>query len=283
MFGRLLGRSGSVDGADATAPEAPIWPDNPVPDRPIFAIGDVHGRVDLLEDLLDRIDDDTGARQPGPKTALVLLGDYIDRGADSAGVLHLIHDLVRQLPGHMACLMGNHERMMLDFIDDPLHNGRHWMMNGGDATLDSFRISGVTERASDAVFVEAAAELRRALSAIERGFETWLRGLPLFWISGDVAFVHAAADPARPITAQDDETMLWGHDDFFSVPRQDGYWCVHGHTIVDAPELSNRRVNVDTGAVHSGILSAAALMPHQPVRFLGTGTLPRQALSAASG
>lgn len=276
MFGRLLGRSGSTD-VTAPAPEAPIWPDHPVPDRPIYAIGDIHGRVDLLEELLDRIDDDTDRRQPGPKTALVFLGDYVDRGADSAGVLRLIHDLVRQLPGHMACLMGNHERMMLDFIADPMTCGRHWLMNGGAATLDSFGITGVTEQARDSDLIGAAAELRQSLNAIDRGYETWLRGLPLFWISGDVAFVHAAADPARPITAQDDDTMLWGHEAFFDTPRDDGYWCVHGHTIVDAPEVSQRRVNVDTGAVHSGTLTAAALVPHQPVRFLGTAA--RQALA----
>lgn len=261
----------------------PVWPDHPVPDRPIFAIGDVHGRLDLLEDLLERIDEDTEARQPGPKTALVLLGDYVDRGPDSAGVLRLIHELVRQLPGHMACLMGNHERMMLDFIDDPMHVGRHWMMNGGGATLDSFGITGLTDRAQDSDLIEAAAKLRQALAAIDQGFETWLRGLPLFWISGDVAFVHAAADPARPITAQDADTMLWGHDAFFSTPREDGYWCVHGHTIVDTPTVSDRRVSVDTGAVHTGVLTAAALMPHQPVRFLGTAQHPQQSLRAASG
>lgn len=240
----------------------------PLPDRPIYAIGDVHGCANLLAEILDIIDEDSARHRPGPKTALVLLGDYIDRGEDSALVLQQLLGLARDLPGNVALLMGNHERMMLDFLDDPVAYGPLWLSNGGLQTLASFRIGGLTERANDVALQNAAADLQHGLNSIDPSLETWLRGLPMSWVSGNVAFVHAAADPSKDISAQTADSLLWGNQDFFTKPRADGLWCIHGHTVIQRPEISGRRINIDTGACFSGTLSAIALNPGQPLRFL---------------
>ncbi len=266
MLGKLFKRKSS---SDAEAPPTVAADDSdPLPDRPIYAIGDVHGCSDLLARMLDVIDGDTERHRPGEKTTLVLLGDYVDRGEDSAGVLSQLLGLARDIPGNVAMLMGNHERMMLDFLDDPVTYGPLWLSNGGLQTLASFRIGGLTERASEAALHNAADDLRRAMKSIDPSLETWLRGLPLSWVSGNVAFVHAAADPGKDISAQSDESLLWGNADFARRPRSDGLWCVHGHTVVTRPEVSGRRINIDTGACYSGALSAIALVPGQTPRFL---------------
>ncbi|NKB28859.1 MAG: serine/threonine protein phosphatase [Rhodobacteraceae bacterium] len=274
MLGKLFKRKSSPVAGDLppeAGPEAPSDGD-PMPDRPIYAIGDVHGCSDLLAHMLDVIDADADTHGPGAKTTLVLLGDYVDRGEDSAGVLTQLLGLARSVPGNVAMLMGNHERIMLDFMDDPSANGALWLSNGGLQTLASFRIGGLTENASEGALHNAADDLRRAMHALDPSLETWLRGLPLSWVSGNVAFVHAAADPAKDIADQSAESLLWGNADFARRARSDGLWCVHGHTVVARPEVSGRRINIDTGACYSGALSAIALTPGQTPRFLRAGT-----------
>lgn len=218
----------------------------PCPERPVCLIGDVHGRLDLLHDLLDRI-----AACPDADTArIVVLGDMIDRGPDSAGVLTVLHELQLRAPGRVICLMGNHERMLLDFLTSPDLGGR-WLRHGGCETLASF---GIDPEAADRMATAQALERR-----LGPELRTWLTGLPLSWQEGSLAASHAGGDPRRPLALQDETDLLWGHRDFARRPRPDGLWMVHGHVVVPEPEIAPGRIAVDTGAWSSGRLSAVWL------------------------
>ena len=243
----------------ATAPGLPFT--LPKPDRPICLIGDVHGRYDLLQNLLAVFETQPGAAQG----RLIFLGDMIDRGPNSAAVLDRLHHLAGTAPSRVICLMGNHERMLLDFLDQPDRKGLLWLHNGGAETLTSFGVAlRVPEGAAALNFSAIATQLRAALPP---GLETWLRELPLSWQEGQVAATHAGADPALPIEKQTEQVLLWGHRDFARIPRHDGIWVVHGHVIFDRAWIAPGRIAVDTGAWHSGRLSAAWL-DGQGLRFL---------------
>lgn len=224
------------------------------PEVPFYAMGDLHGRDDLLQTLLDRL-----YAIADPEARLVCVGDYIDRGEESAQVLRRLYALQADAGEDvMICLCGNHEQMMLNFLDDPAGSGPRWMRYGGLQTLASFRIQAVPATAPEAQWRDARDRLRDAMgTALER----WLRALPMVWQTGNVAVVHAAADPALPIAEQASQTLLWGHPDFEDQPRQDSVWVVHGHTIVDAVTPREGRLCVDTGAYATGRLSAALLRP----------------------
>jgi serine/threonine protein phosphatase 1 len=225
------------------------------PERPLYLVGDIHGRADLIDPLLQRIDADVTER--GYTTPrLVFLGDYVDRGDHSAQVLAHLRDLNRAVPDAVTCLMGNHERMMLDFLDDPAGRGARWLANGGQQTLASYRIGGISAHAPVEDMTEASDALAQALP---EGTEAWLRALPLWSRSGNILCVHAAMNPARAPEDQDDRALLWGHRDFMTTPREDGLWVVHGHTVVKEPTVDSGRIAIDTGAWHTGRLTAAAI------------------------
>ncbi|PWJ12880.1 metallophosphoesterase family protein [Jannaschia seohaensis] len=229
-------------------------PDHPAPERPVYAVGDLHGRADLLAEMLALIEADAAG---GPEAVTVFLGDYVDRGPDARATL----DALRALdPARTVCLMGNHERMLLDALDRPGERGDRWLTHGGMETLASYGLGALFDPE------EIAMRLRAALPP---GTEAWLRGLPATWRSGDVVCVHAALDPVLALDAQDPRVLLWGRPP--RRARRDGLWVVHGHTVVDAPELAGRRVAVDTGAWASGRLTAAAIFPGAPIRFLQVG------------
>ncbi|SFH49928.1 serine/threonine protein phosphatase 1 [Palleronia marisminoris] len=236
----------------------------PRPETPFYAIGDLHGCLDHLDRMLEAIETDMTARGRD-NTTLVLLGDYVDRGEDSRGVLLSLYQIARNLPDKVVCLMGNHEKMLLDFLDRPEERGPRFLRYGGLQTLASFRVSGVIERARPDQLVSAAERLRAALP---EGLEDWLRALPLWWRSGDVVCVHAAMDPAIPPEAQQGRDMLWGHPLFSRYTRPDGLWVIHGHNVVEEGNVTGRRVACDTGAYHSGRLTAAAVHPGEEIRFL---------------
>ncbi|MFG6584667.1 metallophosphoesterase [Sulfitobacter sp. 1A12779] len=231
--------------------EAEGKPDNFAPEAPFFAVGDIHGCAGLLEELLEKL----GAVATGEEVC-VFLGDYIDRGPDGQGVLTRLFSLSRQYPDKVVCLMGNHERMMLDFIDDPAGAGLEWLKFGGVETLQSFGVS-VDKRGLDSA---GSIELANALeAALPIGMQEWLRALPLQWSSGNMHCVHAAMSPKRHPGAQREEALLWGHPNFFSEPRDDGEVVVHGHTIVEKPGVYTSRVSLDTGAYRTGHLTAARI------------------------
>lgn len=226
---------------------APPRFDTPIaPDAPVFIIGDVHGCQSQLEDLRAQMD----ARDPTAQQ--VFVGDYVDRGEQSADVLRTL--FANKDDARVICLTGNHEDMMLGFIDKPKDKGQRWLRYGGLQTLASFGIGGVTSSSEGAALVTACEALKTAMGP---QMVDWLRNLPTTWTSGNLTVVHAGADPMTPLTLQPDKTFQWGHKDFAHVLRTDGAWVAHGHTIVDQANAEGGKIAVDTGAYATGQLTAA--------------------------
>ncbi len=214
----------------------------PEPDTPFFVIGDVHGRLDLLLPLLDKL---IVREQP-----IVLVGDYIDRGPDSAFVLQTVFELERA--NKLICLRGNHEEMLLKFLSDPEKHGRRWLRNGGQQTLESFDIPDISPNVPDKVLIEASQQMTKAIAHLQ----PWLLRLPYIYRNGNVAVVHAGAAPRIPLDEQDADSLSWGHPDFDHIARNDGQWIIHGHTIVPEPIIGNGKAAIDTGAYVSNTLTA---------------------------
>lgn len=239
-----------------------VTAEEPRPDQPVYVVGDLHGRADLLEPILTEIDAHLG-RSKVENPMLVFVGDYVDYGPDSRGVLMRLQEMQVELPQNVICLAGNHERMMLDFLQDPERRGARWMRAGGAETLQSYSISE-PEKSPEA-YRAAADALERSMGA---GTLDWLKALPLSWSSGTVWVVHAAADPRHPMEAQSARVLLWGHPEFEAIPRNDGLWVAHGHQVVETAFVEEGRINVDTGAWKTGQLSAAAIMKDGRIDFL---------------
>ena len=222
------------------------------PEAPFAAIGDIHGRVDLLGELLARID---------PDLPVICVGDYVDRGEHSAEVLHLLH-----ARPDITCILGNHEDMLLSFLKDPEEKGPRWLRYGGLQTLASFGVKGVTETAPPMALRTAAKQLKDAMG---EEMIAWLDEMPELCQTGNVVITHAGANPAKPIDEQNRRTLLWGHPEFRKTPREDGLWIVHGHTIVDMPVAEAGRIPTDTGAYATGRLTAAIIYSNG-VEFVST-------------
>jgi serine/threonine protein phosphatase 1 len=238
----------------------------PRPEFTTYVVGDLHGRADLLERALDRVDEhvgQTGARNP----QVVFVGDYIDHGPDSANVLTRVWELSRELPQNVTCLMGNHERMLLDFLADPATRGPRWLRSGALATLDSFGLhtSQLAPGCAPDLFRQEALALRDHMAP---ELLDWLEDLPLSWNSGNLWVVHAGADPQHAMSDQSPRVLLWGHPEFDSRPRADGTWVVHGHVPGEGHVLEEGRICVDTGAWQSGLLCTAAIAPSGQIDFL---------------
>jgi serine/threonine protein phosphatase 1 len=190
---------------------------------------------------------------------IILAGDYIDRGEQSAGVLQCL-----SARPDLTCLMGNHEDMLLRFLQDPAREGGRWIRGGGLQTLASFGIAGARLQMSAEELCDCRDRLRDAMGASLTG---WITGLGASLLSGNVLAAHAGADPRIPPRQQSEQALVWGHPDFFRRPRRDGVWVVHGHTIVPAAAAEHGRIAIDTGAYASGVLSAVCL-DGGPPRFL---------------
>ena len=214
------------------------------PPQPFIAVGDVHGRADLLEKLLQNV----------PDAPLVFVGDYVDRGDHSADVLRIL-----QARPDITCISGNHENMMLKFLRTPEEEGPRWLRYGGLQTLASFGIAGIAESTSGSALTRARDDL---VARMGDDLIHWMSDLPTSVTAGNITVVHAGADPALPIEDQTRRVLQWGHPEFRRTPRRDGMWIVHGHTIVDEAHVENGRIAVDTGAYATGRLSAA---------FIGNG------------
>ena len=225
----------------------------PRPDPPLCLIGDVHGRADLLDMMLALI----AAEPQGAEARLVFVGDMIDRGPDSAGVLRRIHALCQADPERVTCLMGNHERMMLDFLAAPAGRAKRWLNAGGVATLNSFGLS--SRQSGNQGQALHFATLSRALrDAMMPDLLPWITGLPLYWQGEGLAVVHADALPDRPMHKQPETMLLWGQKGINS-PRSDGLWLAHGHVIMPQVTITQGRIALDTGAYRTGCLSAVWL------------------------
>ena len=226
------------------------------PENPVSIIGDIHGCYDLLLKLFDKIDENE---------TIVTVGDYVDRGERSAEVLDWLMRTQKADPDRIICLLGNHEVMMLEFLDDPARKGARWLHHGGLQTLASFGVRGANELMPEDEIATLRDTLRKAMP---EGLEDWMRGLPTSWSSGNLWIVHAAADPNTPMAEQSQRDFLWGNRSFLKTGRDDGVWVAHGHTVIEPPEQRNSRISVDTGAYHSGRLTAARCLPNGEVYFV---------------
>jgi len=216
----------------------------------VYAIGDIHGRVDLLRALHQTIHEDAYAAQ-APRNVVVYLGDYIDRGEASREVIDCL--IEEPLPGfERVHLLGNHEDSLLQFLGD-LQVGPGWIAYGGAATLRSY---GVTPPSSDRELPRVQEALRARLPRHHLDF---LRRLAVKHVEGDYFFVHAGIRPGVPLDAQVPQDMLWIRDEFLRADADYGKVVVHGHTIRDRPEVKRNRIGIDTGAFASGVLTALAL------------------------
>lgn len=222
----------------------------------IYAVGDIHGRSDLLIALLERIEADASRRVDGLCVKLVFLGDYIDRGLKSRDVLAILRRLSRRSPQDTTFLKGNHEAAALAFLDDPLR-GADWLRMGGAQTFESYGVSPPGEYADASVVVAQRDALRAAMGPDE----DFLRSaLSRFAQSGRTLFVHAGVDPRRTLDQQTDGSLLWGKAPGFRDDRGlPGMTVIHGHTPTKAPDERPWRIGIDTGAFYSNRLTAIRL------------------------
>lgn len=221
----------------------------------IYAIGDVHGRLDLLEAMHARIAADLVASPVEASHLVIHLGDLVDRGPDSAGVLDFIIARMSEDERVMA-LMGNHEHQFLRFLKGVSDSISLWMTYGGGETLKSYGVDGGHPDMSD----EEARHLReKALAAVPDRHVAFMESLPLTLRSRDFLFVHAGVRPYFPLAEQDDLDLLYIRRPFLDAIGDLGFVVVHGHTPVDRPDIRRNRINVDTGAVYGNALTCVVL------------------------
>lgn len=236
-----------------------------VPDRRrVYAIGDIHGRADLLVRLLEDLRQDAAEGDFDGRPILIFLGDYIDRGFQSRDVIDVL--LSEQLsPFETYFLKGNHEAAMLQFLGDP-SIGPRWAEFGGAETLVSYGVRPPRTRTSVDDWARASDELGKVLPPEHLHF---LRNLDLSVQIGDYVFVHAGVRPGVPLDQQSEYDLLWIREEFLGDRKPLGAVIVHGHTPTSAPHRDSRRVGIDTGAYLSGRLTAARF-EQDKVEFLAT-------------
>jgi len=245
----------------------------------IYAVGDVHGRADLLALLLSQIEVDA-ALHPVARPITVFLGDYIDRGPESRQVIELL--AAWKNVRHSVFLKGNHEDFFLRFLKDAAVL-QDWRYCGGLETLVAY---GLRPPISPAATEQAqlARDLAGALPETHRAF---LQALEPFFICGDFVFVHAGLRPLVAIERQTEDDLLWIRDEFLLWDRPFEKIVVHGHTPVHEPDIRNNRINIDTGAFATGrltcmVFEGAEILPLVDVRLWARG-LPEWDGQCSSG
>jgi serine/threonine protein phosphatase 1 len=226
--------------------------------KTIYAVGDIHGRLDLLKTLLSQIEADASSPSDGAPL-LIFVGDYIDRGPASKGVVDRIIDVQRSPIFEVRCLMGNHERTLLDFLNDPMI-GPIWAAHGGIETLAAYGVSAPAVGAG-------ADEWARARDAFEallpRRHLEFFASLKPYTVCGDFLFVHAGVRHGVPLGEQTERDLLTIRRDFLTKETRFEKIVVHGHTPVEAAYSGPYRINVDTGAYATGVLTAVRLLGDQ--------------------
>jgi len=223
--------------------------------RLIYAVGDIHGRRDLLQLIVRKIAVDAIASGSTQQPMLVFLGDYIDRGPESAAVVSYILTL-RNLDGFdVRCLKGNHEQTLLKFLDDSTI-GPTWAEHGGAATLASYGVAAPNMRSDKEGWEEARLAFRATLPFDHLDF---YRGLQLSACVGDYFFAHAGVRPGVALAQQTEQDLLWSRAEFLGEKRPFEKIIVHGHTPVETPFLGATRIAIDTGAYATGALTAVRL------------------------
>jgi serine/threonine protein phosphatase 1 len=214
----------------------------------VAAIGDVHGRLDLVDQLWPMID--AASRRSAARTRmLIFIGDYVDRGLQSA---QLVERLLEGFPGFTTVfLKGNHDETLLQFLADPAI-GDVWRNFGGLETLRSYGVS----HAAGKSWAQTRSEF---LTVFPRSHEAFFKNLQLYKAVGDYLFVHAGVKPRVPLAEQREQDLLWIRDEFLTSTVNFGRVVVHGHTPANAPEIRQNRIGIDTGAYMTGALTAVVL------------------------
>ncbi|MES2721853.1 MAG: metallophosphoesterase family protein [Pseudomonadota bacterium] len=243
MFSRLFGRK---------TPEAPPSTEG----RLAYAVGDIHGRLDAFDALLQVIAQDVLTSQPTQRPMLILLGDYVDRGPASAQVVDRILKLADEPAFEVRALKGNHEEALLQFRDEPGF-GQTWVEHGGAATLASYGVQPPATRTDPGAWETARVAFREALPASHTAF---YEGLEIMITVGDYAFVHAGVRPGVPLDRQVERDLLWIRAEFLQSTAKFEKIIVHGHTPMEEPQvIAGRRIGIDTGAYATGLLTAVRL------------------------
>lgn len=220
------------------------------PGERVYAIGDVHGRLDLLVSLAEAIEHDNAARGAADST-VVFLGDLVDRGPDSAGVIAAARMWAAQRK--VRFIAGNHEEMFLDSLDD-LEQLRHFLRYGGRETVLSYPIAPEEYTSSEIGTVQ-----EMMLERVPREDIEFLRGFEDVIVIGDYVFVHAGIAPGVALDDQRRSHLRWIREPFLSHEDDFGFVVVHGHTITRDVEVLPNRIGIDTGAYDSGRLTALCL------------------------
>jgi len=243
LFGRLFGRKPARQAPPSTG------------GRLVYAVGDVHGRLDVLTPLLRDIAADALASKPSEAPLLVFLGDYVDRGPDSRGVVDTVLALAADGAFEVAALKGNHEEALLKFLDEPSFAAT-WMEHGGGPTLTSYGVTPAATRTDP----EAWGRVRDAFTdTLPADHLRFYQGLELMRLAGDYAFVHAGVRPGVALEHQAEKDLLWIRAEFLEDRGPHAKVIVHGHTPTEEPQLLPHRLGVDTGAYATGVLTAVRL------------------------
>jgi serine/threonine protein phosphatase 1 len=269
LFARLLGRktrdAGAAPGDSRQDRVSPHFASRLDDHRRVYAIGDIHGCVDLLDQLHGMIADDLRSAPAGTRSVVIYLGDYIDRGAGSRQVIdRLLWDPLAVSEAIHLC--GNHDDFLLKFLEDP-SVGPIWLKNGGTATMESYGVAVPSELDRETLRT-IRDELESRLPEAHRDF---FRRLRYSHSEGGYFFAHAGARPGIPLEAQSPYDLMWIRGDFLESNADFGKMVIHGHTPSKGVDRQPNRIGVVTGAFWTGQLTAAVL-EGADVRFLFTGT-----------
>jgi serine/threonine protein phosphatase 1 len=230
----------------------------------VYVIGDIHGRLDLLHIVHQQIKNDMSQLPDGTRKIVVYLGDYIDRGSDSFGVVELL--INKPIAGcESVFLKGNHESEMQSFLDNPEPN-HLWTRCGGTETAFSYKVRVKAQISA----TDRTKELRdRLFEVIPESHRQFYASLKLSYEIGDYFMVHAGINPDLPLAMQVPEDLLWIRAPFLNYAGPFSKMIVHGHTMTAKPITLPNRISIDTGAYHSGKLTCLVL-DGTTLRFLGT-------------
>lgn len=220
--------------------------------RRVYAVGDIHGRLDLLDELIEEIVADNYERGLVRDLHVVLLGDLVDRGPDSMGVIDRAIQFRAMLP-NFTCLRGNHEEMFsLALLGDP--SAIRLFRKVGSETLGSYGIdAALVAEGSDADLLDAM------LARVPEAHRDFLYDLPDHLVIGDYLFVHAGIRPGIPLEGQRSEDLRWIRREFLTSPVEHSHMVVHGHSITEEVDVQSNRIGIDTGAYLSERLTAIGL------------------------
>lgn len=225
------------------------------PGTVLYAVGDIHGRIDLLTQMQERIATDASQRSSRRKL-VVYLGDFVSRGAYSREVIDRVSTW--QPPGiSTISLKGNHEDLLLRFLDGEIDTGRHWFDYGGLQTLSSY---GVSISDSKALSDEDMAMLRNKFAAaLPESHLKFYRSLRISYQAGNYYFVHGGIKPGIPLPQQSAHDCMWIRKAFLDSDANHGAIVIHGHSISPQPVVRHNRIGIDTGAYQSGMLTCLVL------------------------